>query len=211
MRSYIILAVLALAASTASPALSAPTQYRTYRYGNLLVKLSLKGRAFLISGIPTLGPGGVLILLAVSFLLKGDELCRGNRFLKVPNVPNVVPTRTVVSGVVPTIVLTVLTVPTVPALPRLSLRPLPHLALLISVPARVFPRIPTPHSYHPLRLTPPLTCPLTMAVTPVPTLPVTPVCPLRIRSLPSLPLALLPLSLTVAVKVVPSYSHPISE
>jgi hypothetical protein len=184
-----ILAVLALAASIASPVLSAPTPTQ-YRYGNLLVKLSLKGRAFLISGIPTLGPGGIPMLLAVTLLLTGDELCTGKRFLKVPKVPNVVPTRTVVSGVVPTIVLTV---PTVPALPRLSLRPLPHLALLISVPARVFSRIPTPHSYHPLRLTPPLTCPLTMAVTPVPTLPVTPVCPLRIRSLPSLPLALLPL------------------
>jgi len=54
MRPYMILAVLVLAACTVSPALSAPTQYR---YGNLLVKLSFKGRAFLISGIPTLGPG----------------------------------------------------------------------------------------------------------------------------------------------------------
>jgi hypothetical protein len=36
MRSYMNLAVLALAASVASPVLSAPTQY--YRYGNLLVE-----------------------------------------------------------------------------------------------------------------------------------------------------------------------------
>ena len=54
MRSYINLAILALAASTVS-ALPALIQYRTYGYGNLLV--DLKGRAFLISGIPlgTLG------------------------------------------------------------------------------------------------------------------------------------------------------------
>jgi len=50
MRSYMNFAVVAFAASIFSPALSAPTQYR---YGNLLVKF--KGRAFLISGIPTLG------------------------------------------------------------------------------------------------------------------------------------------------------------
>jgi hypothetical protein len=50
MRSYMNLAVLALAVSSFSPALSAPTQDR---YGNLLVKF--QGRAFLISGIPTLG------------------------------------------------------------------------------------------------------------------------------------------------------------
>jgi len=42
-----ILAVLALAAPTFTPVLSASTQYR---YGNLLVEF--KGRAFLISGIP---------------------------------------------------------------------------------------------------------------------------------------------------------------
>jgi hypothetical protein len=48
MRSYMNLAVLALAISSFYPALSAPTQYR---YGNLLVRF--KGRAFLISGIPT--------------------------------------------------------------------------------------------------------------------------------------------------------------
>ena len=48
MRSYIKLPVLALAASIFPHALSAPT-----RYGNLLVEF--KGRAFLISGIPTLG------------------------------------------------------------------------------------------------------------------------------------------------------------
>jgi hypothetical protein len=48
MRSYINLAVLALAASTAGvcPALAAPTHYR---YGNLLVEF--KGWAFLIRGI----------------------------------------------------------------------------------------------------------------------------------------------------------------
>jgi hypothetical protein len=47
MRSDMNPAVLALAASIISSALSAPIQYR---YGNLLVEF--KGRAFLISGIP---------------------------------------------------------------------------------------------------------------------------------------------------------------
>jgi hypothetical protein len=48
MRSYMNLAVIALAASTASvaPALAAPIRYG---YGNLLVEFT--GRAFLISGI----------------------------------------------------------------------------------------------------------------------------------------------------------------
>jgi len=50
MRSYMNLAVLALAASTASLALSAPTAPTQYRYGILLVEF--KGWAFLISGIP---------------------------------------------------------------------------------------------------------------------------------------------------------------
>jgi hypothetical protein len=49
MRSYMNLVVLALAAFSISPVLSVPTQYR---YGILLVKF--KGRAFLISAIPTL-------------------------------------------------------------------------------------------------------------------------------------------------------------
>jgi hypothetical protein len=54
MRSYTNLAVVALAASSLCPVLSAPTQY-TDRYGNLLVELKeFKGRAFLISGIPIL-------------------------------------------------------------------------------------------------------------------------------------------------------------
>jgi hypothetical protein len=48
MRSYMNLAVLALATSVVSPVLSAPTQYGP-RYGNLLAEF--KGRAFLISGI----------------------------------------------------------------------------------------------------------------------------------------------------------------
>jgi hypothetical protein len=48
MRSYMILAVLALAIYKASLALSAPTRIR---YGNLFVKF--EGLAFLISGIPT--------------------------------------------------------------------------------------------------------------------------------------------------------------
>jgi len=39
MRSYMTLVVLALAASTASPDLSAPVQYR---YGNLLVQLKAR-------------------------------------------------------------------------------------------------------------------------------------------------------------------------
>jgi len=53
MRSYMNLAVLALAAYTVSPALSAPTQYR---YGNILVEF--KGWAFLISGISLGSLGG---------------------------------------------------------------------------------------------------------------------------------------------------------
>jgi hypothetical protein len=65
MRSYMILAVLFLTASTVSPALSAPTQRK---YGNLLVEF--KVRAFLISRIP---PGTLLgwipMLLSMSFLL----------------------------------------------------------------------------------------------------------------------------------------------
>src|SRR6266850_141139 len=66
MRSYMNLAALVLAASTVSPALSAPTQYR---YGNLLVEF--KGRAFLISGIPpgTLGWIPIPILLSMSFVV----------------------------------------------------------------------------------------------------------------------------------------------
>jgi len=47
MRSYMNLVVLALTASTVSPTLSAPIQYR---YGNLHVEL--KDRAFLMVGIP---------------------------------------------------------------------------------------------------------------------------------------------------------------
>jgi len=65
MRSYVNLAVLALATSTVSPALSAPIQYR---YGNLLVEF--KGWAVLISGIPlgTLRLGTILIPLLTSFV-----------------------------------------------------------------------------------------------------------------------------------------------
>ena len=64
MRSYTNLAVVALAASSLCPVLSAPTQY-TGRYGNLLVELKeFKGRAFLISGIPI-----SLTVLSMSFVL----------------------------------------------------------------------------------------------------------------------------------------------
>jgi hypothetical protein len=51
MRSYMTLAVIVLAASTVSPAPSAPTQYR---YANPLV--DFKGWAFLICGIPSRYP-----------------------------------------------------------------------------------------------------------------------------------------------------------
>jgi hypothetical protein len=65
MRSYMHLAVLALAASTFSLGLSAPIQYR---YRKLLVVF--KGQAFLISGI-SLGTLGriILIILSISFVV----------------------------------------------------------------------------------------------------------------------------------------------
>jgi len=61
------LVVLALAASTVSPALSAPIQYG---YGNLLVEL--KHRAYLISGIP-LGFSG-RIPIPLSFVVSNPFL-----------------------------------------------------------------------------------------------------------------------------------------
>jgi hypothetical protein len=51
MRSYLNLAVLALAASTISPALTAPTRYRDRYEISLVIKF--KRQAFLISGIRT--------------------------------------------------------------------------------------------------------------------------------------------------------------
>jgi len=69
MRSYMNLAVLALAASIVSPALSAPTQYR---FGNLLVEF--KGWAFLISGILLGTLGWTPVLLSMSFVVLVLEL-----------------------------------------------------------------------------------------------------------------------------------------
>ena len=66
---YMNLAVLALAASTISPALSAPTQYR---YGNLLVEF--KGQVFLISGIPLGSLGCIPIPVLMSFVVPGSLL-----------------------------------------------------------------------------------------------------------------------------------------
>ena len=75
MRSYLNLAILALAASTISPALTAPTQYR---YESSLVKF--KGQAFLISRIPTLGRIPILLTI-VLMLVTGS----------VPNLPLTIP------------------------------------------------------------------------------------------------------------------------
>lgn len=65
MRCYMNLAVLALVASTITPALSAPAQNR---YGNLLV--GFEGRAFLINGISlgTFRLGRIPILLSMSLV-----------------------------------------------------------------------------------------------------------------------------------------------
>ena len=118
MRSYLNLAVLALAASTISPALTAPTRYR---YESSLVKF--KGQAFLISGIPTLGR--IPILLTTVFML---GLVSG----RVSNPPLTIP-------LLPLLLL----LPLLPLLPLLLLIPLlPLLPLILLVPASLIP-LPT--------------------------------------------------------------------
>jgi len=78
MRSYMNLAVLALAVSTVSTALSAPIQYRC---GNLLVESN--GRAFLISAISLGSLGWILISFVVSNSLVSVDPLRPTPILLV--------------------------------------------------------------------------------------------------------------------------------
>ena len=73
MRSYMILAVLALAASTISPALTAPTRYR---YGNLLVGLKTLHDNWICSRAPRRVPLDPLNVLQ-AFRWHDEELYRG--------------------------------------------------------------------------------------------------------------------------------------
>jgi|SRR6266850_2345911 len=91
MRSYMNLVVLALAARTVSPALSAPTSYGP-GYGNLL---EFKGRAFLISGIRIGSLGCIPIAPSMPFVVSNTLVPMFSRSVPLPltltlSVPNAI-------------------------------------------------------------------------------------------------------------------------